>query len=210
MTHTPNEIHDLVRDIMRDVTDLHDRWVDEHTSEAWTRSSDLSYVTGGATSDPTGTVATTERRSDADRIADTLAHIASAARKRLETIEAREPSVPCATRGCEGLATHGRHCDRCYRWLRSNQHRGLTPDQVVREEKDPVTGEPTGKTRSLVDDWNDARPRKCNCSDLCCPRDEEGHTSCRDDAAPGRSVSNRCRSKMDRMKARLKDERRSA
>lgn len=197
-----NHVHALVRDITRDLTVLHDRWWHELMGEAWTGAGEVTYVTGGGTSDPTGEVAVTDRRSDAAAIVDTLEHVARALSKRLETLRTRQVERPCVTSGCEGGATHGRYCERCDRWLRANRHTGMTPDQVVRTETDE-RGEPTGRTVSLVDDWNASRVRYCECSDRCCPTDADGYTTCHDPLKPGDGrISGRCRTRQTRARQR--------
>lgn len=121
-------------------------------------------------------------------IARKLEHAAS----MLEDAEAKmtpsQPGGPCSTMArdpatgaivyCTGEATHRGRCEQCDRDWRTRKPLGLPMDTL--------------KAR------NDRRPRWCDC--WCC-QDGAGKTTCCDRAAPGRTVSERCKKRMQRTSA---------
>ena len=179
------EMHKLsrdVQDILAAAVELQDLAYTEDGDAPWRSRASSVPVTGGGVSDPTfGAADDTHKYADRDRIATTLSAVAHRLRRELTRQRPVRTGV-CRTERCKGDAYFDGYCDRCDVWRRNNP--GLSPADID----------------GLVEGWNDRLPRFCDCSDRCCP------DGCHDLAAEGRSVSEKCKKRMQRARAQERQE----
>ncbi len=177
---------------------------DDLAGAAWPVKAGGPQVSSSSTSDPTGGAVSSDlsgsttfrlnQARDHQLAVRLLEQAASLLERGLERMTPVNTGEQCPTVArdpdtgeqvsCEGTATHFRTgrglCARCDDWYGRPQNRGFHPGV------------------EWVRDGNAMHVRWCACGPDCCDRDVQGHTSCTDRAAEGRTVSERCKRRMTR------------
>lgn len=167
--------------IQRHIEILTRHWIAEDHAAYTPPSLGDGPVDGGDTADLTDLATAPHRHRARDHIGNQLLDVD---RRLTDLVNRRTPRRPDRRCTCcrTELATHGHDrdgqptsCHPCWRYLRRMGHR-------------------------CDDEIHDDRPRTrwCECPPECCPQDDDGNTACSDQAADGRSVSERCRTRMHR------------
>lgn len=196
------------------LTDAHAR-IEEATSALAIRARDdlsaTAYpsapggptVTSSSTADPTGLSVTADQAGnlrtrlgqagDYQQACYALEKAASVLEKTLEGMTPRITGEQCPTVArdpatgehvrCTGQVTHRGRCEQCDGDWRIRRGLPLPVDVIEARNR-----------RRLTQRW-------CACPATCCARDADDHTSCTDRAEEGRTVSRRCRGRMERARA---------
>lgn len=176
--------------------------LEDQAASAWPSAGDGPYVSSSGMSNPTESAGIHDRLARAGdhqlatRLLEQAAALLERGRERMTPYEVTGEPCPTVARdpdsgemvSCTGTVTHFRTgrglCESCDEWLAKPQHRGLNmPVDVLKAR-------------------NGRRQRWCGCGPDCCPRDDQGHTSCTDRAEEGRTVSRRCRQAQQRARER--------